>query len=62
MVIRTQSHKSKGFNELRFEDATGEEQAGSSSKKTSTYWPSTTAAKRSSAIIIPGIGGQHYII
>ncbi|MFJ5537873.1 type VI secretion system Vgr family protein [Vreelandella titanicae] len=25
-VIRTQSHKSEGFNELRFEDATGEEQ------------------------------------
>ncbi|MBT2787151.1 MULTISPECIES: type VI secretion system tip protein TssI/VgrG [unclassified Halomonas] len=25
-VIRTQSHKSVGFNELRFEDATGEEQ------------------------------------
>ncbi|MBT2772830.1 type VI secretion system tip protein VgrG [Halomonas sp. ISL-60] len=25
-VIRTQSHKSKGFNELSFEDATGEEQ------------------------------------
>ena len=25
-VIRTQSHKSAGFNELRFEDATGEEQ------------------------------------
>ncbi|WP_442907903.1 bacteriophage T4 gp5 trimerisation domain-containing protein [Halomonas sp. PA16-9] len=25
-MIRTQSHKSEGFNELRFEDATGEEQ------------------------------------
>ncbi|WP_340146453.1 bacteriophage T4 gp5 trimerisation domain-containing protein [Halomonas sp. PA16-9] len=46
-MIRTQSHKSEGFNELRFEDATGEEQIWLHAQKTWSCSRLTTAPRRS---------------